>query len=182
MQRHLLGRLVAVDMGALRVEARQPPRVEPPEAGAGGADQQAAVSRARRDVAGRPARQAAMEHGHGEQADLLAERLTRGFDWTSVTVWQEMSRWAVTGQFEYDDDWRTANVPLLVILGDFDHLVPPEDGRAAWERSGSEDKTLLLLDDFHHDVHWGHLDLVIGTLAMEHVWTPLAEWMTARSL
>ena len=54
-----------------------------------------------------------------------------------------------------------ANVPLLVILGDFDHLVPPEDGRAAWERSGSEDKTLLLLDDFHHDVHWGHLDLVI---------------------
>ena len=116
------------------------------------------------------------------EPDLLAERLTRGFDWTSVTVWQEMSRWAVTGTFEYDDDWRTANVPLLVILGDFDHLVPPEDGRAAWERSGSEDKTLLLLDDFHHDVHWGHLDLVIGTLAMEHVWTPLADWMTARSL
>ncbi|MDG1484423.1 MAG: alpha/beta fold hydrolase [Myxococcota bacterium] len=115
------------------------------------------------------------------EPDLLAERLTRGFDWTSVTVWQEMSRWAVTGVFEYDEAWRAAKVPLLVILGDFDHLVPPGDGRAAFDRSESADKTLLLLDDFHHKVHWGHLDLVIGTRAREYVWTPLADWMTARS-
>ncbi len=115
------------------------------------------------------------------EPDLLAERLTRGFDWTSVTVWQEMSRWAVTGRFEYDAAWRAADVPLLTILGDCDTLVPPGDGRAAWERSGSSDRTLLLLDDFHHRVHWGHLDLIIGIHAREHVWSPLADWMIARS-
>ena len=115
------------------------------------------------------------------EPDLLAERLTRGFDWTSVTVWQEMSRWAATGKFEYDADWCKADVPLLVILGDFDHLVPPGDGRAAYARSGSRDKTLLELDDFHHRVHWGHLDLIIGKHAREYVWTALCDWMIARS-
>jgi len=112
---------------------------------------------------------------------LLEERLINGFDWTSVRVWQEMSRWAATGEFEYDGAWRQTTHPLLVILGDEDHLMPPDDGRVAYDRSGSDDRTLLVLDDWKHGVHWGHLDLVLGRRAREVVWTAIADWMVGRA-
>jgi polyhydroxyalkanoate synthase len=114
------------------------------------------------------------------EPELLAERLEEGFDWTSVRVWQEMSRWAATGGFDYDEPWRQTDVPLYVLLGDKDHLLPPEDGRVAFDRSGSTDKTLLLLSDWEHEVHWGHLDLVLGRKAPDHVWPRVEEWMVAR--
>ncbi len=112
---------------------------------------------------------------------LLRERLTIGFDWTSITVWQEMSRWGVSGTFDYDADWQKLDVPLLVLLGDKDHLLPPGDGRVAYDRSGSTDKTLVVLDDFHNEVHWGHLDLILGRSARKHVWRAVAQWMFDRS-
>lgn len=114
------------------------------------------------------------------EPDILQERLTRGFDWTSVKVWQEMARWASTAEVEWDADWARADLPLLVIAGDEDHLVPPADARAAYDRSGSSDKTWLLFDDWHHEAHWGHLDLVLGRLAPRHVWPAIDEWMAAR--
>lgn len=112
---------------------------------------------------------------------LLQERLERGFDWTSVRVWQEMSRWAATGEFEYDADWRQTDVPVLVVLGDEDHLMPPEDGRVAFDRSGSTDKALLVFNDWDHETHWGHIDLILGRLAPKHTWPAIAEWMELRS-
>ncbi len=115
------------------------------------------------------------------EPELLQERLEKGFDWTSVKVWQEMSRWAVTGAFEYDADWQAADLPLLVTLGDEDHLLPPADGRIAFARSGSSDKTLCVFDDYEHEVHWGHLDLILGRHAPRHVWPLLADWMELRS-
>jgi alpha-beta hydrolase superfamily lysophospholipase len=114
------------------------------------------------------------------EPELLAERLEEGFDWTSVRVWQEMARWAATGEFEYDTAWQSTDVPVLVVLGDKDHLLPPEDGRVAFDRSGSSDKTMLLMSDWEHEVHWGHLDLVLGRFAPAHVWPRVEEWMRAR--
>ena len=111
---------------------------------------------------------------------LLDERLTRGFDWTSIKVWLEMSRWAATGTFDYDEVWRYTDVPLLVLAGDKDHLCPPGDARRAYDLSSSSDKTWVLLDDFHNEVHWGHLDLVLGKLAYAHTWPIVEEWMRAR--
>jgi len=113
------------------------------------------------------------------EPEILEERLVRGFDWTSVRVWQEMARWAATGHFEWDEDWANADVPLLVIAGDEDHLMPPADARVAFERSGSHDRTWHLFDDWHHEVHWGHLDLVLGQKAPAHVWPLIDEWMAA---
>jgi len=113
--------------------------------------------------------------------EVLKERLEIGFDWVSVVVWQEMSRWAVLGNFDDDEAWRATDVPLLVLLGDKDHLLPPGDGRAAFDRSGSTDKTLHIFDDYHHQSHWGHLDLVLGKRAPNHVWPMIANWMKARS-
>jgi pimeloyl-ACP methyl ester carboxylesterase len=114
------------------------------------------------------------------EPDILHERLVKGFDWTSVKVWMEMSRWAATGHFEYDEGWSRRDVPVLVLLGDEDHLMPPADGRSAYERSGSQDRSLHILDDWHHEVHWGHLDLVLGRLASKHVWPLYTDWMIDR--
>ena len=115
------------------------------------------------------------------EPDLLAERLELGFDWTSVRVWLEMSRWGATGRFEYDEAWAQTDVPVLVCLGDRDHLMPVRDGRVAFARSGSADKRLLVFDDYTHEVHWGHLDLILGRLAPRHVWTAVEAWMAERS-
>lgn len=114
------------------------------------------------------------------EPDILAERLERGFDWTSLHVWMEMAQWGASGEFEYDLAWEHTDVPLLVIAGDFDHLMLPSDARPAFDRSGSRDKTWTLLDDWQTGHHWGHLDLILGKEAPKHVWSPVAEWMAAR--
>lgn len=115
------------------------------------------------------------------EPELLSERLTHGFDWTSLTVWQEMSRWAAEGRFSYEEQWARTDVPLLVLLGDKDHLLPPADGRVAYDRSSSHDKTIRVFDDWHDEVHWGHLDLILGRHAPRHVWPALDAWMRARA-
>ena len=51
------------------------------------------------------------------EPDLLAERLEKGFDWTSVRVWQEMSRWAVEGRFDYEEAWAETALPRHVAPG-----------------------------------------------------------------
>ena len=114
------------------------------------------------------------------EPDLLEERLKYGFDWTSVKVWQEMSRWIVQGYFDYEGSWQQKDFPLLVLIGDKDHLLPPVDGRAAYDLFHGADKKLIILDDFHHDTHWGHLDLILGKYAQKHVWKTIAEWMSKR--
>ncbi len=114
------------------------------------------------------------------EPELLAERLERGFDWTSGNVWLDMARWSASDRFDFGDDWRRTDVPLLVISGDLDHLMPPADARAAFDESGSRDKTLLELEPWTTGRHWGHLDLVSGRFAPEHLWTPLRAWLAER--
>ncbi|MCK6522003.1 lysophospholipase [Myxococcota bacterium] len=112
---------------------------------------------------------------------LLEARRVKGFDWTSLRVWLDMSRWAATGKFEYEDAWSKLNLPLLVLAGDEDHLMPPDDALVAYERSGSADKQYEVLNHADHEVHWGHLDLILGTQAPRFVWPRVHEWMGART-
>jgi polyhydroxyalkanoate synthase len=114
------------------------------------------------------------------EEDLLRERLKLGFDWTSANVWFDMARWGATGRFDYVDAWGKTDVPLLVIGGDLDHLMLPEDARTAYERSGSRDRTWVLMDDYGTGHHWGHLDLLLGRHAPAHTWPLLRSWLTAR--
>lgn len=114
------------------------------------------------------------------EEDILAERLERGFDWTSASVWFEMARWGASGRFAYEDAFGRTDVPLLVVAGDLDHLMLPADARTAHDASGSHDRTLLALDDYTTGHHWGHLDLILGRHAPEHVWKPLLAWFEAR--
>jgi alpha-beta hydrolase superfamily lysophospholipase len=115
------------------------------------------------------------------ERDLLAERLAKGFDWTSTEVWLEMSRWAIGQEFAYAAAFRAIDVPLLVIAGDQDRLVRPGDARECYEQSGSSDRTFWLFDAFEHGVHWGHVDLILGRHAPREVWPRLAAWLRERS-
>lgn len=114
------------------------------------------------------------------EADVLAERLERGFDWTSANVWFEMCRWGESGHFAYEEAWAATDVPLLVLAGDLDHLMLPDDARVAHDLSGSRDRTWTLLDDYTTGHHWGHLDLITGRHAPTFTWPILRDWMAAR--
>lgn len=115
------------------------------------------------------------------EPDILAERLERGFDWTSVSVWLEMARWGTTGRFDYESQWPSVRTPLLVVAGDLDHLMLPADARVPYDLYEGPDRTLHLLDDYTTGLHWGHLDLVSGKDAPAHTWTILRDWMMARA-
>lgn len=63
------------------------------------------------------------------------------------------------------------------MAGDCDRLVPPEDAEPAFLRSGSQDKSWVLLGDYEHTTHWGHLDLIFGKHAPQVVWPMVEKWM-----
>jgi pimeloyl-ACP methyl ester carboxylesterase len=115
------------------------------------------------------------------ERELLAERLVEGFDWTSVEVWLQMSRWAQGEPLSYREAFARTDVPLLVVVGDADPLVREQDARSCLAGSGSTDKELVVFDAFEHGGHWGHVDLILGRRAPEVVWPKLADWMLARS-
>lgn len=112
---------------------------------------------------------------------LLEERLSRGFDWTSVEVWLQMAAWANGAVVPGTEAFGEVTTPLLVLCGDADPLVRPVDARACFDASGSEDKQLVVFDAFHNQVHWGHVDLILGRHAPEHVWPVILGWIDARS-
>ncbi|MCB9678712.1 MAG: alpha/beta hydrolase [Alphaproteobacteria bacterium] len=115
------------------------------------------------------------------ERELLEERLELGFDWTSVEVWIEMSRWANGAPVPGAEAFRGVDVPLLVIVGDADPLVRPADAKNCFEASGSADKQLVVMDAFHHRVHWGHVDLILGKDAPELVWPQIIDWLDRRA-
>ena len=118
---------------------------------------------------------------------VLQERLIRGFDWTGLNILLTMMRWAADGSFEgegglnYADLFSTLDLPLLVIAGDKDRLLPPADARPAYDLSQSTDKTYKLFSPVHEEVHWGHLDIVLGEKAPKHVWPYIGKWLLERA-
>ena len=115
------------------------------------------------------------------ERDLLAERVTKGFDWTSVEVWLEMCRWARGASIPEREAFQQTDVPLLVVIGDHDVLVRRVDGEACLRESGSSDKRMIVFDAWNHQRHWGHLDLILGHTAPDEVWPELVGWLDARS-
>ncbi len=115
------------------------------------------------------------------ERDLLEERLALGFDWTSTEVWIEMCRWATGTPFTYRAAFSRLDVPLLVLAGDADPLVPPGDAEECFAASGSSDKRLVVFDAFEHGAHWGHVDLILGHRAPTVVWPVLLDWLTERA-
>jgi polyhydroxyalkanoate synthase len=117
---------------------------------------------------------------------VLQERVVRGFDWTGLSILLTMLRWASTQSFDGDqgEDYAEAfaklKTPLLVIAGDRDRLLPPEDARPAYDLSESPDRTWKLFSDRDEEVHWGHLDIVLGKDAPRFVWPYVRDWILDR--
>ena len=44
-----------------------------------------------------------------------------------------------------------------------------------------DSKELVVFDAFHHEVHWGHIDLILGCHAPAQVWPVLDRWLAERS-
>ena len=118
---------------------------------------------------------------------VVQERLVRGFDWTGVNVLLTMLRWAAEGHLtgergeDFEEAFCSLDVPLLVIAADHDRLLPPGDARPANDLSRSTDKTYKLFSPVREEVHWGHLDIVLGRKAPEYVWPYISEWLEART-
>ena len=114
------------------------------------------------------------------EPELAKERMRRGFDYIPVRVWQEMASWVEADMVPWDDGWRTATVPCLIMLGDRDSMLYPKEGQAAFDRAGGTDKELRIFDDQDGLTHWGHLDIVLGKKAPDYVWKALHDWMDHR--
>jgi len=63
---------------------------------------------------------------------------------------------------------------LLAIGGKTDQISTPAAVRVAMRAVGSQDKQLLLAPG-------GHMGVLAGSTAPEHVWTPTAKWLAQRS-
>jgi pimeloyl-ACP methyl ester carboxylesterase len=114
------------------------------------------------------------------ERELLEERLRLGFDWTSVEVWLEMSGWATGGAFPYAEAFRAIEVPIFVIVGDRDPLLTPADARKIFEDARHPDRTFVEFEPFEYEVHWGHIDLILGRRAPDIVWPQIVAWLDAR--
>ncbi len=118
---------------------------------------------------------------------VVQERLVRGFDWTGLNILLTMLRWAADGHFvgeageDFEEAFCALDLPLLVIAGDKDRLLPPEDARPAYDLSRSTDKTYKLFSPVREEVHWGHLDIVLGTFAPKYVWPYIGDWLLERT-
>lgn len=117
---------------------------------------------------------------------VLQERLIRGFDWTGLNILLTMLSWAADGTFQgesgenYAEAFSRLDLSLLVIAGDRDRLLPPADARPAYDLSQSHDKTYKLFSPVNEEVHWGHLDIVLGEKAPVYVWPYVAKWLLER--
>ena len=65
-------------------------------------------------------------------------------------------------------------MPLLHVIAQYDHLVPPECAQPLVALVGSADKQEIMLPG-------GHVSLVAGPNAAKRMWPALDQWLGKRS-
>jgi pimeloyl-ACP methyl ester carboxylesterase len=120
--------------------------------------------------------------------DVLQERLSLGFDRTSLELMKFMVMWAGLGKLPdagehkvVENNLSRFEMPALFLGGMEDCLVPQESMRPAYDLMASSDKTWLMLGGEGSRVHWGHLDLILGREAPRRVWPLMTRWMLDRA-
>ena len=71
-------------------------------------------------------------------------------------------------------DLRRIDMPLLLIMGESDHLVPPAATRPLLDAVSSTDRTA-------RELKAGHIGLSVGSRAHRELWPEVAAWIAARS-
>jgi hypothetical protein len=73
-------------------------------------------------------------------------------------------------------------VPTLCVAGNKDRIAPPNTVKDAYELIGAHDKKLVVASHGQgYDANYGHLDLVIGPMAMKEIFPVVREWLEAHS-
>ena len=65
------------------------------------------------------------------------------------------------------------DVPLLTVVGEYDHIVPPESSRPVVDLVGSEDTRLV-------EFPRGHIGISVSEKAHDELWPEVCEWYAAR--
>ena len=65
-------------------------------------------------------------------------------------------------------------VPVLGIVGQYDHIVPPESSKPLNDLVGSEDERLI-------EFPAGHIGISVSSKAHDRLWPEVCEWYAARS-
>jgi len=71
-------------------------------------------------------------------------------------------------------DVDAVDMPVLQILGEYDHLIPPESSKPFNDVIGSEDTEII-------EYPTGHIGLSVSGSSHEHVWSRVAEWYWEKS-
>lgn len=71
-------------------------------------------------------------------------------------------------------DLSKIKVPLLSVVAQYDHIVPPDCARPLVERVASRDKEEVMLPG-------GHVSIVAGPNAIKRMWPKLDQWLEERS-
>jgi len=126
-------------------------------------------------------------HPGSMERDILEERITKGFDRTGINIVRFMFKWGAKGKFcglfgdtDYEKQIKKLKTPILFLVGDKDHAVPLAAIQAAYDQAGSKDKTLKVFDKQSTKVHWGHIDMISGRHAPDHVWPYTLQWLQKR--
>ena len=113
--------------------------------------------------------------------EQLTERLDEGFDRSSLAIWKEMSAWAHQGGIDPAGRAASMETSLLVVTGERDDLAHPQDGKALFDAAGTADATYVKFTRENHGYAPGHLDIILGSRAVDVVWPVITRWLDERS-
>src|SRR5690606_33282490 len=110
------------------------------------------------------------------ESEVLAYLNLASYDRASLGVVRAIASWARRGRVtnRFGDDLLEAfdalDLPLFVIAGSHDVLLPPSGAKPAYTQSRSRDKTFRVFGPQDGGHHWGHVDLILGKDAPAYVW------------
>ncbi|MFB6256729.1 MAG: helix-hairpin-helix domain-containing protein, partial [Haloplanus sp.] len=72
-------------------------------------------------------------------------------------------------------DLGNITMPVVQVIGEYDHLIPPEASRPFNDVVGSDDTELM-------EYSTGHIGLSVSSSTHEHLWPAVADWFAERSV
>jgi len=115
----------------------------------------------------------------------VAQLFTHGVQDLSCRALRQFARWQATGRMELEDGSgriedapRHIDVPLLVLAGSADRLVPPRAALPAYEKAASVEKERRVFGSVGDPAPpLGHLDLITSDNGRRWVFPVIAEWL-----
>jgi len=112
------------------------------------------------------------------EEELIQDRVTRGFDRTSMAVIVELADWVNSGRLAVpgvtDDlvrDFAKVTEPVLLVSSPDDAVVPPGLALRARAFPNATVRT-------HAVEGFGHCDIILGKRAPARIWNPILEWLS----